>query len=397
MNPYKVFAFYDATIAFPTAFFLYIFVELGVNPTLLSYMFLVNIILIILLEYPTGIIADRYGRKTSMIVSNICFAMSYLAALYSYFNVFLVLHFILTSIAITCRSGSQTSWLQEFTQKSANHHADFQKFEKYGLYGRLLGCVVGMCVYFATYSYYGSVMVLLLFYAISSYLFAKLPEAHCHKKDKHLLHSITETIAYTKAHYAKAIMLTLILGSVFILSLPIYMYYPILVEQYFKGDLKASILAVGSLFVCMCLVGIYLTKLTQRYIEKNPNSAHAVTIFISVLLALISPVIWLSVYLNVEGVLLILPVICSGLFTVIRTLVNSIITDMLKKDNVESEMSTLMSMFSALGSIVFSIIYFIIILFTKGNEYEIFIQHYAWILPCALITVAAIFKLKALK
>ena len=120
------FSIYDATIAFPTAFFLFIFMDLGIDAIFLSYMYLLNLVLIILLEFPTGIISDRYGRKISMIVSNICFAVSYIFVLNADSYIFVLAHFVFTSLAITTRSGSQHSWMQEFTQKQGDHHAGFQ-------------------------------------------------------------------------------------------------------------------------------------------------------------------------------------------------------------------------------------------------------------------------------
>jgi len=254
------FSIYDATIAFPTAFFLFIFMDLGIDAIFLSYMYLLNLVLIILLEFPTGIISDRYGRKISMIVSNICFAVSYIFVLNADSYIFVLAHFVFTSLAITTRSGSQHSWMQEFTQKQGDHHAGFQKFEYYGLLGRLAGSTFGVVVFFITESYLLSISILLLMYVTSTILFIRLEEDHIPKPHEPFTKSLKITFTYASRFKKKSIACILTLGSVFILSLPIYMYYPVSAEFYFSGDRVNSVIGVGFVFATMCLIGILSPK-----------------------------------------------------------------------------------------------------------------------------------------
>jgi MFS family permease len=387
------FSVYDATIAFPTAFFLFIFMDLGVDATYLSYMYLLNLILIIILEFPTGIISDRYGRKASMIVSNLCFSVSYILVLNAGSPLFVLAHFVFTSLAITTRSGSQHSWMQEFTQNQKDHHAAFQKFEFYGLIGRLLGSLFGVLVYFLTENYAFSICVLLLMYTVSTVLLIRLEETHEPQPDSPFKEAIEVTVGYVNRNKGASIASILTLGSIYILSLPIYMYYPVSAEVYFSGNRSNAIIGVGFIFAAMCLVGIIFTKLTQKLIEHTPDKIGLISFIVGTLLTAFSPLIFIA-YINNSGLtIFVLPVICSGVFTVLRTLSNSILTDSIRDVGEENNMSTLMSMFSAIGTIVFSLFYLVVNMATDQNDYGRLILHYVVILPCSLITAVSLLTL----
>lgn len=135
------------------------------------------------------------------------------------------------------------------------------------------------------------------------------------------------------------------------------------------------------------------TKITQNFIESAPERLGQISLLAGAFLAAFSPLILGAYVLNYGFLLFILPVICSGIFTVLRTLANSIVTDSIRSSGEENNMSTLMSMFSALGTIIFSLFYLIVNLSTDQNDYGRLILHYVVILPCSLITAISLFTL----
>ena len=384
---------YDVKIAFPTAFFMYIFMDYGVDATLLSTMYLVNMVLILLLEYPTGILTDYLGRKRAMILSNVLFAFSYIFVLFVANTIFVIFHFIFTSLAIALRSGSFPSWLQEFSQSTGNHHREFQKFELFGLWGRLLGCIGGFLTYYFTGSYKVSIVVLMMLYCLTTFLFNNLDEHHNASHLNHFSADFSNSLAYFRSDYVKGILLIMNSGSIFLLSLPIYMYYPVNVDLYFEGNRMLCVLGVALMFVAMCLVGLLLTKVTQEFIAKNESNIHRAAVVSGLLLFLASPMMYYSYRTGHNLVILVLPVLCSGFYTILRTLSLSTITNIIKLDKKEQHMSSIMSMYSALGMALFCLYYLLINIFTQKDSFDRFIEHYVLILPIALLSALSVYIL----
>jgi MFS family permease len=396
-KPYWAMFTYDATICFPTAFFFYIFIDSGANAGLIAFLYLLVMFMIMILEVPTGFIADVIGRKNTMIVSNICFALAYICVLFSPDFFFIISYFIFYAFALAFRSGSLSSWLQEFSQKTANHHAEFQKFALYSLAGRMFGSSLGFAVFFLSGSYNVSIAILVLMYLLSIVLFKMLREDHKAKPDVSNQDIINDNIDkkhkdfknslnYIRAFGGQFVILSLISGAIFILSLPIYLYYPVHIDLLFQGNNRLSASFVVQLsFLSILVLGYFLTAYTKKILLNKSSHLKRLSVIYGMLLGSISILMYYSYKYELLYILVILPIICSALFNVLRTTSESISTDMIKKSGYEKNMSTIISLQSALGNIVFGLYYLMLNYAISLQGYGKIILLYIYILPVAFI------------
>lgn len=385
-KPYISIFLYNASVAFPTSFSLYIFIDSGVSASLIAYLFVITLIGNIFLSTPIGLIADFIGRKKNMIISNFCFIFTYICALFFPNLTFVLGYFIFYAFALSFRNVSLNSWLQEFSQKTNNHHAEFHKFTMYSLVGSIIGSSAGLLIFSVSKSYFISIIVLLVMYLLSAFLFGKLNEDHLSNSKKNKTGAINNTVAYIKQSPLLFIVLSLITGSVFILSLPIYLYYPAHIDMLFgsQNRLQSAIL-VQIFFIIMCLSGYFLSRYTNKKLLKNTSNLKVLSIFYGFLLGSISLLMYYTYKNSFLYVLATLPIVCSTLFTVLRTTSESISTNIIKKLGFEKNMSTITSLQSAFGNIIFGLYYILLNFVITLQGYDKIILLYTAILPVAFV------------
>lgn len=389
LKPYSALLMYDFAVAFSTSFFLYIFIDNNINSATLSNLYLFNLIFIFILEIPTGYIADSIGRKKTMILSNTCFIASYIVLIF--LPKYIILHFVFTTFALCFRSGSLSSWLQEFAHNSGNQAAEFQKFAIYRFIGRLLGSSFGCIAFIILKDYFYLIILVIIGYTISIFLFYKLPEEHTTHKHTAKSH-INSTLVYIKYFPIQFILLTLVVGAIFVLSLPIFMYYPAHINLLFGDQVRInSVITVQISFVIMCIVGYLLSIYAKRILTKNSSKLGYLSLLFGGILGAISVVMYYFYKMEYYVLLVILPIICSGLFGVIQTLAESTNTNIIKQAGYEGSMSTIMSIQSGFGMLVFSAYYFIVNSIITGPEYSRMVLIYILILPISFIVALSLY------
>lgn len=156
-----------------------------------------------LLELPTGVIADKYGRKTSLILGAIAATIGLLLyGLYPNIYLFLIGEFIL-ALAMSLISGADQAWIVDSLHQ---HQASKRKTEVLGkgqsftLAGILLGSLVGSLIA-RTISLNATMFLSAIPAVILLYIALKLPEPRIHKTTK-------ETFRWIKAFASLKVLLT---------------------------------------------------------------------------------------------------------------------------------------------------------------------------------------------
>jgi MFS family permease len=110
-------------------FILLFFREVGLSFTEIGLLFSIRAISIVILEIPTGILADSIGRKTSMILSFISYILSFL--LFYFFDVFSIftLSMVFFALGEALRSGTHKAMILDYLKINNREN---EKIETYG-------------------------------------------------------------------------------------------------------------------------------------------------------------------------------------------------------------------------------------------------------------------------
>lgn len=119
---FKNFRFFDA-------FFILFLLDKGLSYTEIGVLYAVREIVINILEIPSGIIADTYGRKNSLIVSFLLFIFSFAVFYLSEDFWLFMLAFILFGIGDAFRSGTHKGMIMDYLKL---HQWEDQKISYYG-------------------------------------------------------------------------------------------------------------------------------------------------------------------------------------------------------------------------------------------------------------------------
>jgi MFS family permease len=237
-----------------------------------------------LFEIPTGVIADYFGRKRSVIIGLWVFAFSFLIYFLSdHFWQFLVAE-IIGAIAATCISGALESLVVEAIneeEEQNNYEPLFRKGEIKNI-GILIGVVIGSYVgqFNLAWPWMLSVISFSLLALLSNFLFKK-DESPVREAGVRNFVAIKKIAQDSISYGFKNKRLMLIVSFSAILSFaiqPINMYWPILFKENFNVEVKF----IGLIFAAIIL-SIYgasqLSKLWQKRIKCEKNAIFFSQIF----------------------------------------------------------------------------------------------------------------------
>ena len=114
-------------LRFFDAFLLLFFLESGITYTQIGILYAIKEIVINVSEIPSGILADTFGRKKSLIVAFLLYIFSFL--IFYYFNTFylFILAIILYGIGDAFRTGTHKGMIMDYlainTSNSTRHAA----------------------------------------------------------------------------------------------------------------------------------------------------------------------------------------------------------------------------------------------------------------------------------
>lgn len=116
-------------LRFYDAFLLLFFLENGISYSQIGLLYAVREFTIIFSEVPTGIIADTYGRKKSLIVSFLAYIISFLVFYYSKNFSVLIIAIVLNGIGDAFRSGTHKGMIFDYLKLN---HWESHKINYYG-------------------------------------------------------------------------------------------------------------------------------------------------------------------------------------------------------------------------------------------------------------------------
>jgi len=128
---YYKFCFYGflKNLRFFDAFFILFLLEKGLTFTQIGILYALREIVINVSEIPSGIIADTYGRKSSLIIAFLFFIISFLVFYLSADFWLFLIAFVLYGIADAFRTGTHKGMIMDYLKLN---HWDEQKIAYYG-------------------------------------------------------------------------------------------------------------------------------------------------------------------------------------------------------------------------------------------------------------------------
>lgn len=118
-------------IVFYSGFYLIYLQSLGLSKTQMGFLMSLSLILVALLEVPTGIVADKISKKVSVLLSKILTIPSVLALYLAHSFPGVLLATLFGALSVALMTGAETGWIYELLSKSGRAK-DYPK-----VYGRL--------------------------------------------------------------------------------------------------------------------------------------------------------------------------------------------------------------------------------------------------------------------
>lgn len=301
----------------------------------LSQIFLIesiSMVLIVVLEIPWGIFADRFGYKKTLIISNLIFFISKIIFLKA--NSFLMFLFerVLLSISISGLSGCDCSLIYLSINDEENSERIFARYEWFSTIVFLLGSI--MSTYIINIS-----LDLTAYYTIIPYGLAFLVSLFLIDVKNEIVkkESIKDNLKIVLANTSIIIFIVGIsLISEVVQSITVYLNQ----EQYIKSGI--DIKYFGILLVAiqvMKLISIKSYKLSNMIGQKK-------SIILLVTLILINASILIIISNR------ILSFLCIALISICMAVAEPMIIDIKNKSIFSRNRATILSIYSMIGSII---------------------------------------------
>ncbi|MBS5936910.1 MFS transporter [Clostridium sp.] len=305
----------------------------------ISQIFLIEsiyMILIILLEIPWGIFADKYGYKKTLVLSNLIFFISKIVFFKAdSFSMFLLERFLLAT-AISGLSGCDSTVLYLSLDKNDNSEKAFAKYGFFSNVGFLLGSVISTFIINISIdlSAYYTIIPYGLAFIISLFLLDVKGES---KKSKGILFNIKEAIS-------KKEIIILILGIALVAevvqSITVFLNQGIYIRsgidiKYF-GIMLAGIQIIG-------LISVKSYKITKQIGQRKSILLFMICILVS----------------SLSLVFIKNPILSFISIAVISTsmgFIEPIFMDIQNKSIKIADRATILSIYSIIGSIVSAIV-----------------------------------------
>lgn len=285
-------------LRFFDAFLLLFFLESGISYTQIGFLYALREIIINVSEIPSGIIADTYGRKKSLIVSFSLYILSFL--IFYFFNTF---YFFIIAIAFygvgdAFRTGTHKGMIMDYlalnkwSHHKANYYGHTRSWSQKGsaISALIAGCLVLYSGSYRTIFLYSVIPYLINFFNIFSYPDALNYSLNKQKESKkitmvfvfksfikslkqpkvlQIINSSALHSAYLKAikDYIQPVMLQITLLIPFLISIDtkrksgiivgvIYFFIYLLTSYASKKSFKISELIVGNVPRLTLLLGL---------------------------------------------------------------------------------------------------------------------------------------------
>lgn len=325
---YYKFCFYGflKNLRFFDAFFILFLVDKGVSFTQIGILYAVREIAANLLEIPSGILADTFGRKTSLAASFTLYISSFaLFYLSSNFWIYL-LAFILFGIAEAFRSGTHKGMIMDYlnqngwSQQAIKYYGHTRSWSQMG--SALSALIAGIIVYLG-----GDYQVIFLYsiipYLLNFILILSYPGRLNHsmkprsaKKRTRIISSVLELISNLKKKKVRAVIYSSATHSAYLRAVKDYIQLvmvnlaviiPILgeIDQKQKNGL-----IIGGLYFLIFMATSLASRFSSLAALKNPKNIAFISLVLGFTAGTISGIsfqlgLWLISLLAFAGIYLV--------------------------------------------------------------------------------------------
>lgn len=340
----------------------------------------------LIFEFPTGIYADKYGRRNSLLISfGLTAILSLVWFLSRNFNILLMLA-ILGGIAYTFQSGARDSIMIKNLGLEENHSLRDRIFSRLSVFGNI-GCLLGGLLA-AGLAYYSISSIWLASVLINAILFVVyllfIKEKNIGATDiaeivslfRHMLSGAKSTLS--QIIRKKSIVVIILIAMIFSLAIGFYgLAYPV----YFKEIIKIPNYYFGFLGSLSALMGIAGAFLGEKLIRKK-GYYFTLGLFAVILVGLylifgFASLIWLSLI-----VFALIEMFINGWFPPFQSFFNKFISNKVRA-GVLSFSSSLTLVVIALGNILIGYLLKII----SANTLIVYSSVIFLFIPLLLLTV----------
>ncbi|MFA6088553.1 MAG: MFS transporter [Candidatus Woesearchaeota archaeon] len=334
--PFYVYYFFMGTWAMVSLYLVLYFRQLSFSFFEISILFSSFGFSMFLFEIPTGIIADKYSRKMSVLIGFfLAVILIFLLGFVTSFLLFLVL-FILLGIAMTFISGAEEAWIIDnlkLSKRKDLYNEYYIKSTSISAISAAISMFLSSFVLkFYSMSYLFFITAVCLFIGgLILFIFSK--EYYVPKKKSKV--SFIKTIGdakkglkYLKNH---AILFYLILGVLFISVIDILFDY----WQPFLISVGMPIYYIGSFFSIIAIIKIFSPFIVKKFSKNNEKKIIiCMVLFVVILLSLIFALSYVG---------FIIVAILIGLFAIIKTAKYIVISSYFQKQVPTKARATLTS------------------------------------------------------
>jgi len=368
--------------------FIIYLLAININPAQIGIILAAQRISIIIFEVPTGIFADRYGRKKSILISFFIFAILFLLWYLLQNFYILILISILGGFAYTFQSGAKEALMIDTLALKNNDHKRNKIFTNISMIGNV-GFIFGglLATVIAIYSIKSiwlaaSLANLLLFFLFLFFIQENFKYNHFKERNKMLFFLKTAINDLKSALKNQKIFLLIIINAIFSFIIAVYgLLYPIL----FKETINLPNYSFGLLGSLSALVGILGIFLVKRIAEKK-NYFQTFNILSAALLLFFLLFGFKTIFLWSIIVFVLIEMTINSWYPIYQSLFNKFILDK-NRSSILSINSTLGLLFIACGEILAGLL----LNFLKPNLLIMVIS------PLFLIIIILIAKLQKIK
>jgi len=294
-------------LRFFDAFFILFLIEKGLSYTEIGLLYAIREIFINILEVPSGILADSYGRKNALVLSFFAYILSFLWFYYAiYWGEFLGA-FILYGIGDAFRSGTHKGMIMEYLKKNNwSHHkvSYYGHTRSWSQKGSALSSLVAGIVVFYSGSYQAIFLYSIVPYLLNALLILSYPQElnFSAKKEKKKGAKIKTTsksfFAVMKQPNVLKIVSTAAFHSAYLKAVKDYIQ-PIMVNVAFLIPIllevepdKKSGLIIGVLYFFIFLATSTASKHASKIESKNKQNISYITLLMGFAFGIVCGAFW---------------------------------------------------------------------------------------------------------
>lgn len=321
-------------------------ISFGLTFSQIGMMELAAAIAIIILEIPSGIYADIYGRKKSRLIAYVLSIVAFTFLSFGSTPAIFIFGWMLSGAADAFQSGAQDALIFD-TLKQLDREKDYMKIKSHFLLINTISVIVGSLAGSYLYGidprlpwYLVTITII-----VSTLLFLTIKEprfASSYKSFKEHLINFKKSLVYS---LSKIEVRRLIVFGI-VLALPMYVYTTLLNQPYLISR-GFSVQSLGIIFAIITGSGGLIASLTHRIepILKQKTS------FVLIVLSFVFLLLFMGLINNQFVIFLII------LFYIVDNFKNVIIDNYLNESISSESRATVLSVQSFLNNILISIIF----------------------------------------